>query len=90
MYISVSSVFITIVMTFLMITLFYVILSNKKLIFLLRSDLLIVLSFMIILRLLIPVEWPFTVTIPLPFFMNPLQSFLNYEILNGFSILNLL
>lgn len=90
MYISVSSVFITVIMTFLMITLFYVILSNKKLIFLLRSDLLIVLSFMIILRLLIPVEWPFTVTIPLPFFMNPLQSFLNYEILNGFSILNLL
>ena len=45
MNISVSSVFITLVITLLMIFLFYLVLFNKKLIFLLRSDLLIVLSF---------------------------------------------
>ena len=90
MNLSVSSVFITLVITLLMIFLFYLILFNKKLIFLLRSDLLIVLSFMIIIRLLFPVEWPFTITLPFPWIMNPLQSFLDYKILDNFSVLSLL
>lgn len=90
MNLSVSSVFITLVITLLMIFLFYLILFNKKLIFLLRSDLLIVLSFIIIIRLLFPVEWSFTITLPFSWVMNPLQSFLDYKILNNFSILSLL
>lgn len=90
MNISVSSVFITLVITLLMIFLFYLVLFNKKLIFLLRSDLLIVLSFIIIIRLLFPVEWPFTITLPFSWIMNPLQSFLDYRILGNFSVLYLL
>ena len=90
MNLSVSSVFITLVITLLMIFLFYLILFNKKLIFLLRSDLLIILSFIIIIRLLFPVEWSFTITLPFSWVMNPLQSFLDYQILNNFSILSLL
>ena len=87
MNISVSSVFITLVITLLMIFLFYLVLFNKKLIFLLRSDLLIVLSF---ISLLFPVEWPFTITLPFSWIMNPLQSFLDYRILGNFSVLYLL
>ena len=90
MNISVSSVFITLVITLLMIFLFYLVLFNKKLIFLLRSDLLIVLSFIIIIRLLFPVEWPFTITLPFSWIMNPLQSFPDYRILGNFSVLYLL
>lgn len=90
MILSVSSVFITLVITFLMIILFYLILFNKKLVYILRSDLLIILSFMIILRLLLPVEWPFTLTIPFPWIMNSLQAFLNYEIFSHFSVISLL
>ena len=90
MNLSVSSIFITLVISLVMIILFYLILFNKRLIFLLRSDLLMILSFMIILRLLFPVEWPFTITFASPWIMNPLQSFLNYAIFKNFSILSLL
>ena len=90
MNLSVSSIFITLIISSVMITLFYLILFNKKLIFLLRTDLLIVLSFMIVLRLLFPVEWKFTITFAFPWIMNPLQSFLNYTIFDHFSILSLL
>lgn len=90
MNLSVSSIFITLVISLAMIILFYLILFNKRLIFLLRSDLLMILSFMIILRLLFPVEWPFTITFASPWIMNPLQSFLNYAIFKNFSILSLL
>lgn len=90
MNLSVSSVFITLIITLLMIFLFYLILFNKKLIFLLRSDLLIVLSFIIIIRLLFPVEWPFTITLPFSWIMNPLQSFLDHKIFDNFSVLSLL
>ena len=45
---------------------------------------------MIIIRLLFPVEWPFTITLPFPWIMNPLQSFLDYKILDNFSVLSLL
>lgn len=90
MNLSVSSIFITLIISLVMIILFYLILFNKRLIFLFRSDLLIILSFMIILRLLFPVEWPFTITFAFPWIMNPLQSFLNYAIFKNFSILSLL
>lgn len=90
MNLSVSSIFITLIISSVMITLFYLILFNKKLIFLLRTDLPIVLSFMIVLRLLFPVEWKFTITFAFPWIMNPLQSFLNYTIFDHFSILSLL
>lgn len=90
MSLSVSSIFITLIISLVMIILFYSILFNKKLIFLLRSDLLMILSFMIILRLLFPIEWPFTITFAFPWIMNPLQSFLDYTIFEHFSILYLL
>lgn len=90
MFLSVSSVFITLVITTVMITLFCLILFNKKMIFFLRSDLLIVLSFMIIFRLLLPVEWKFTITLPFSWVMNPFYDFLNYEIFDRFSVLSLL
>lgn len=90
MNLSVSSIFITLIISLVMIILFYLILFNKRLIFLFRSDLLIILSFMIILRLLFPVEWPFTITFAFPWIMNPLQSFLNCTIFKHFLILYLL
>ena len=56
-------------------------------IFLLRSDLLIVLAFIIVLRLLIPFELPFTVTIPFTVIMNPLHTLLNAKIIKDFTVL---
>lgn len=90
MILSVSSVFITLIITFLMIFLFCLILFNKRLIFFLRSDLLIALSFIIIIRLLFPVEWAFTITLPFSGIMNPFQDFLDYKVFNNFSVLSLL
>ncbi len=88
MILSVSSIFITLIMGTILIFLLYLLLFNEKLIYLLRADLLFSLSLIIILRLLIPFEWPFTITIPFSWIMNPLQLLLDFEIFRVFSIKN--
>ncbi|MSS01979.1 M56 family metallopeptidase [Erysipelotrichaceae bacterium LKV-178-WT-2G] len=90
MIFSVSSLFITLIVSTVLILLFYLILFNNKLIFLFRVDLLIVLSLIIILRLFLPFEWPFTITILFPTLMNPIFDFYTYKLVNNFTVLYLL
>lgn len=58
------------------------------LIYWLRADLLTALTIIIVLRLFLPFEWPFTITIPLAMVMNPLVSFLNLKLVGEFSVLS--
>lgn len=81
MHISISSIFITLVIsTLLIIGLNYFIVNTNKLkIF--RTDFFSVLILIIVLRLILPVELFFTKSILLTFVMNPLIEFLNYKLI---------
>lgn len=89
MRLSLSSVFITLVMVMIMGALLTILLHQKKRYIFFRSDLLIVLSIIILIRLLFPVEFPFTRSIYIGSLMNPIQQFFGNELVKGISILNL-
>ncbi len=80
MNISISSLFITLCVSLLFILFFSLILTHKKSYRLFRADLLFILAIVICLRMIFPVEFPFTKTIPLPVIMNPIMDFLNFEL----------
>lgn len=90
MFITSSSLFITLVISSILILIFYLILTRKTCSKLFRIDFLSVLTLLILLRIFIPVEMPFTITIPLPALMNPIWELLNHEILYDMSIMNLI
>lgn len=90
MLFSVSSFFITLVMSTALILLFELFIAQKKLIRFLRMDIMILLAIVIIIRLLLPFEYTFTISIPFPLVMNYLKDFLKIKLLLPFSILNLL
>lgn len=87
---SISSLFITLCVSLLLIMLFRFILTHEKSYHLFRADLLFVLVAIICLRLFFPFELPFTKTIALPYIMNPLTKFLDFEIFNRIKILHIL
>ena len=66
MLFSVSSIFITLVMSTILILLFELFIAQKNLIRFLRMDVMILLSIVIIVRLLLPFEYAFTITVPFP------------------------
>ena len=80
MFISASSIFMTLVMVSGMILFLRFLLGHKKAHFFGRPDILVLLSLIILLRLCLPVEFPFTISIAFSKLMNPLQAFLRYEI----------
>lgn len=86
---SISSLFITLCISLVLITLFSQILTHEKSYHLFRADLLFVLVAITCLRLFFPFELPFTKTIALPFIMNPLTYFLDFEIFNHIKVLHI-
>lgn len=85
---SLSSVFITLIMVMIMGLLLTILLHQKKRYMFFKSDLLIVLSLIILLRLLFPIEFPFTRSIYIGSVMNPIQEFFGIELVKGITILN--
>lgn len=90
MLFSISSVFITLVMSTILILLFVIFITQEKLINFLRMDVMMVFAFVIVIRLLFPVELPFTITIPFPLIMNELQTILEINILPFLSLSQIL
>ena len=90
MLFSVSSIFITLVMSTILILLFELFIAQKNLIRFLRMDVMILLAIVIIVRLLLPFEYAFTITVPFPWAMNYIRDFLNFKLSASFSVLNLL
>lgn len=76
MQISSSSIFITFIISGILILIFNALLKNKKNYHLFRIDFLSVLSVIIFFRLLFPVEFIFTYTIEFPIIMNSIQNIL--------------
>ena len=66
-----------------------ILLHQKKRYIFFRSDLLIILSIIILIRLVFPVEFPFTRSIYIGSLMNPIQEFLEVELTKGITVLNL-
>ena len=85
---SLSSIFITLVMVVIMGLLLSILLHQKKRYIFFRSDLLIILSIIILIRLLFPVELPFTRSIYIGSVMNPIQDFFDIKLLKGITVLN--
>ena len=90
MQISMSSIFITLIMSTILILLFVLLLLNKRLVRFLRMDVLLALVIVIIARMLFPIELPFTVTIAFPLLMNNIQAFMNYEVFSNLTVFNIL
>ena len=90
MNISISSLFITLCVSLLFILFFSMILTHKKSYRLFRADLLFILAIVICLRMIFPVEFPFTKTIPLPVIMNPIMDFLNFELFSEIKVMYVL
>ena len=90
MNISISSSFITLCVSLLFILFFSLILTHKKSYRLFRADLLFILAIVICLRMIFPVEFPFTKTIPLPVIMNPIMDFLNFELFSEIKVMYVL
>lgn len=90
MNISISSILITLfISTLLIISLNYFMENTNKLkIF--RTDFLFILISITILRLILPVELFFTITIMFTPVMNPIYEFLNFELLTGITNLHIL
>lgn len=68
------------------IVIFGSLLKKKRNYRLYRVDFLYILVGIIWVRLILPVEFFYTITIPLPLFMNKLSSFLDFHIINNISI----
>lgn len=90
MQITLSSLLITLLIGTILILLFYLIITKRIESKFFRIDFLTTLIVIILLRLFILIEMPFTITIPLPTFMNPISDFLNYEFIDGIRIAYLL
>lgn len=86
---SLSSIFITLLMVMIMGLLLSVLLHQKKRYIFFRSDLLVVLSIIILIRLLFPFELFFTRSIYIGSLMNPIQEFFGIELTNGITVLNI-
>ena len=81
MYFSTSSIIITCIVTTILIGLLNVFLTSKASRKFIRTDVVIVLMFIILARLCLPCELPFTKTILAPIFMNPISIGLRFEII---------
>ena len=88
MRLSLSSIFITLIMVMIMGLLLTILLHQKRRYIFFRSDLLIGLSMIILIRLLFPIEFPFTRSIYIGSVMNPIQEFFGIELVKGITILN--
>ncbi|MGM9960951.1 MAG: M56 family metallopeptidase [Allobaculum sp.] len=90
MLLTLPSVLMTIVFGTIMITVLLYFLRPGKIMYSIRSDLLFALIFIIAIRLLFPVELPFTRTLRVPKLINPINEFLNTKLVGNFSVMYLL
>lgn len=89
MQLTLSSLFITIVFTAILILIFNALLTCKKSYIFFRTDFLSVLAIIIVLRLLFPIEFKFTQSIAAAPIMNPFYNIMHYKF-HSFEIYNLL
>lgn len=89
MQLSLSSLFITIIFTAILILIFNALLTCKKSYIFFRTDFLSVLAIIIVLRLLFPIEFKFTQSIAVAPIMNPFYNIMHYKF-HSFEIYNLL
>lgn len=89
MEITFSSLFITVLVSSLMILILTYLMKNTNKLKIFRTDFFTVLILIIVLRLLYPSELPFTKTIPFSVVMNPLTEFFNYNLIHGLTILDI-
>ena len=89
MQLTLSSLFITIVFTAILILIFNALLTCKKSYMFFRTDFLSVLAIIIVLRLLFPIEFKFTQSIAATPIMNPFYNIMHYKF-HSFEIYNLL
>ena len=89
MQLSLSSLFITIIFTAILILIFNTLLTCKKSYIFFRTDFLSVLAIIIVLRLLFPIEFKFTQSIAVAPIMNPFYNIMHYKF-HSFEIYNLL
>lgn len=90
MHFSISSLFIALCVTCFLIGILNFILTHKKSYRFFRIDILMFLILITILRICLPLELPFTKTIPASLIMNPLSDFLNFSIFENIQIIQLL
>lgn len=83
MCLSISSIFITLLITSILIFVFDLLLKHKRSYSFFRVDFLGILAFIIYFRLLFPVEFKFTHTIVATKIMNPVYSFMYLKISNN-------
>ena len=90
MNITISSMFVALLTSTILIILLSFIFANKNSYKFFRIDFLSILLLITILRLCIPIEQFYTITIAVPLFMNPFTDFLNFQISHGITILHIL
>ncbi len=90
MRLSISSVFITLITASLLILFLHVLLTGKKSHAFFRTDFLTVLLLTILLRLLFPIEFPFTITILSRHVMTAIRNVLIHPFARSFTLLQLL
>ena len=79
MQLTLSSLFITIFFTAILILIFNALLTCKKSYMFFRTDFLSVLAIIIVLRLLFPIEFKFTQSIAATPIMNPFYNIMHYK-----------
>lgn len=87
---STSSLIITLLVSCLLILFLSMLLTHKNNYRLFRTDFLTVLVIVIVLRMMLPFEWFFTKTIKLPFIMNSIISFMQYNVYNDIQLIHIL
>lgn len=90
MIFSISSITITIVMVSLLILLLQLLLTKPKGYSLFRTDFLTILILAICLKLVLPFELWFTITIPSEHIIVWIQDFMNYNITSSITVLHIL
>lgn len=90
MRLTISSFLITLIIVTIMISIFQLLLTRKKSHALFRVDFLAIMLIAILLRLMFPIELPFTFSIYSSVIMTTIRDFLLYEYQSPFSILHLL
>ena len=90
MRLTISSFLIMLVMTSILIVLFHLLLTRKKSHVLFRTDFLTIVLVVILCRILLPIELPFTFSLYSTAIMTTVRDFLLFEIRPSFSMMHLL
>ena len=87
---SISSLLITLLVSCILILFLSILLMHKNNYKLFRTDFLMVLVIVIVLRMILPIEWFFTKTIKLQFIMNPIINWMEYSVYGNIQLYHIL